>query len=232
MRGKRGLQHVEFIVSFVVFVSFLALAFYFFSPVRGDRIVDSTLFYTFDEITDNATVRLATYSLNMDKNLQENVVGIPFPEEAGLGVRAENQDGIVRGSGFDESNVYINRGGDSFFFLFFSEEYPDSGVRGNILSSDNYTVSSSEERYVYSENKILYLKGIYDSDSGYEKLKKEFNLPVRSSFGFVVEFDDGTKISAEKNIPEGLEVFSEDKRIEILKKNGKIEFANLRVIIW
>jgi len=81
------------------------------------------------------------------------------------------------------------------------------------------------------------LKNIYESGTAeYEKLGEYFNLPKRISFGFGIIFDDGDKIETLKDIPAGIDVFSEKKRVETLRiksgKEGKVEFSEFIVKIW
>jgi hypothetical protein len=71
-----------------------------------------------------------------------------------------------------------------------------------------------------------------DYNSNYLGLKEKFNLPNRVNFGFSLIFDDNSKIEGLRNVPRNTEVYSASGRVEVLRKDGKIEFANLVVRIW
>lgn len=57
---------MEIILSFVLFITFLGLAFYFFNPLGEGRLVDSTLSYAFREIENEVSTLLETYSVDVD----------------------------------------------------------------------------------------------------------------------------------------------------------------------
>ena len=230
MNGKKGMQHVEFIISFVIFVGFLVLAFYFFSPVRGDRIVESTLFYTSDEIAENVSVNINLFSITV-KDVEEDLIAIPFPEQSGLNARVEDVNGNIIDSGFDNTNVHVDITGVDFLIVGFSEDFEPGSLNGGMVLTEGYTISSSEIREVYSEKRLRALQSFYEGEGGYEESKEEFNLPARGNFGFVLEIGED-KISAERNIPEGLEVFSQNDRVEVLRENGEVDFGEFRVLIW
>lgn len=239
MRSKRGLEHVEFILSFILFVGFLAFALYFFSPLRGDRIVDSTLFYTTDEIVDNVSVEVETLSVIINENVTAGIVGIPVDGRENSKASAEDSQGTLLTNYFDSLGeiVFVQRLGERFVAIKFSSDFSEGqSFEGEELEESNYSVSSSDSQIVLSEKRISALAEKYNSgDEGYQELKKNFNLPSRASFGFSLIFTNGEKIEADRTVPEGLEVFSERKRYEVLRatdKIDKIEFADLEVRVW
>jgi hypothetical protein len=65
----------------------------------------------------------------------------------------------------------------------------------------------------------------------YFALKEHFNIQ-KANFGFALTFSPNDKIIAEREIPSGLEIYSETKREEILRQNGQIAFADFRVWVW
>ena len=67
---KRGLSHIEVILSFFIFVSFVLFAIYFFSPSKTSRIVDSSLSYTLDEVKKNISVELESFSVILNSSTQ------------------------------------------------------------------------------------------------------------------------------------------------------------------
>ncbi len=231
MRDKKGLQHVEFIISFVFFIGFLTIALYFFNPIKTDRIVDPVLFYTIEEISGNIITDLESFSISLDKNLDGSNIAIPFSEYAGLNVKVIDSSGNLLQSGFIGGIVYIVKGENDFITILFSEDFVSGSLSDGVLLDDsNYSISSYDKREVLSESKIQRLKEDYEDD--YENLKEEIKLPDQANFGFSLEFSEDDKITAQRDIPVGLEVFGESKRHEILRINNNLEFADLRVVIW
>ena len=64
--GKRGGSHIEMILSFIIFMSAIGAAFYFFSPTRTERLVDVNLEYTFREISAETQVKMERYVFDVE----------------------------------------------------------------------------------------------------------------------------------------------------------------------
>lgn len=239
--GKRvnnlGLEHVEFILSFVLFVGFLAFSLYFFSPLRGDKIVDSTLYYAMSELSGNASVTVESLSVVINSDVLDLAVGIPVDGRQDKGILVHDSEGDVLLSYFNTGReiVFVQRGAERFIVINFGEEF-DQGVLfegARDLDEGEYSVSSSEINVFLSEKRLKEIAGEYNQgEEGYQRIKEDFNLPQRASFAFSLTFSEDDKIEAVREIPGGLEVFSDSKRYEILREDGRTDFADLQVMIW
>ncbi len=238
--NERGFSHIEVILSFTLFLGFLIFAFFFFSPFSGKGVLDSSLVYAFTEITKNTTIPLESYATVINDGIIVNPVRIEIDSAiSNPNVRVENKNGtkvnsyLVVDGGIEK--VHFNKGNERFFTIFFSEDFstgqPISG--GLLVEGQDYSISSSEKKEVFSEKRLLELNAAYGNN--YETLKKYFNLPNRVDFGFSLEFDNGDKIIATRTVPENLEVLVEQERVEIIRNSpndGDIMFANLLVRVW
>jgi len=231
---KRGLQHVEAIISFVLFIGFLVVALLFFNPLDTTRVLDSSLNYAFDEVSDNIAVRIESYSVVVD-----SAGFIPLSPKIGsegieLGIIVQNESGELINEtsyGYDSLNerIYFSEGG--FYFVRFSEVYPQGSLdQGSAISEDDYDIASSNIERVWSEERVGELIGLYNSD--YNALREDFNLPGRVGFSFRVVFSDGEVISPDSEIPSGLEVFSKRGRGKMVREDGSTEFVDLLVNVW
>ena len=235
---KRGFSHVEAILSFLLFIGFLTFAFFFFSPFSGNRVLDSSIVYASNEVSNNVTTGLESYSIVIDENTIENVVRLDIDTSlSDVGVRVENSQGEVVDSKIividDMEQVYFDRSSDRFFVVMFNENFSVGDLAGDgslLIEGVNYTISSSEKREVLSEARISALKVNYEND--YVELKKNFNLPNRIDFSFILEFNFTDKILTEREIPESLEVISVQERVEVVREDGRITFANLITKVW
>lgn len=233
---KRGMSHVEVILAFVMFVAAVSFALFIFSPGGGDRIVDSSLEYAFREIRENASVEIETFSVVLDP------AGIGVAQEIALSIAgtegnsmARTRDGAVVSSMKSGDLVYLHRNswaGVEFIEISFSEEFQAGSVDPVEVDEDFYEIGSSRKEMVVSERKFIELSDSYDEN--YENLKGRsgFNLPERVEFGFALEFDDGTEIKAEKEVPTGLEIFLDTQRVEVIRTDGRVEFADMTVKVW
>jgi len=100
----------------------------------------------------------------------------------------------------------------------------------NSVPNENYyKVSSSYKRTILSEKKLEELKTAY---SNYQNLKTALKIPDANNFDFKVVFSSGSPIEATRNIPDGVEINAINKRMEVLRKTGEIEFADILVRMW
>ena len=226
--NKGGLSHIEVIISFVIFLGFISFAFYFFSPFESGRTLKASLAYSFDEIVENVSVSLESYSVSLN-NCGDTTISIENPSPISGNVKIIDINGDILGGIRDGNNFCIGTPQD-FVTILISEVFPDSSGTCVDITNPCSNISSSENMKILSERKIEELKENYELD--YETIKENFNLPGRIDFGFSIIFNDAQKIVAEKEIPENLEVDAKKKRIEIIRENGDIEFADLIVEVW
>ncbi len=112
----------------------------------------------------------------------------------------------------------------------------------NCASTDEccYQIASSDSKMVVSEEefKILVTKYNTNYDTNPNGLKQSFNLPNRIDFTFSLEFvkSDGTtdiiQPSGGPKPPQGVDVYRETRRVEVLRTNDNLQFGDLTVGIW
>jgi len=245
---KSGISHVEIILSFIIFVTAIGFALFFFSPSNSERLVESSLNYGFREITNNVSVEVSTYSVVVD-NSGDQITGSDLAifidganENSNMVSRVESLDGDILPSvvGFgaaplSRDTVYVSKSGwtsGDFIYVRLSEDFEDTGFTGNLpgVNEDFYEIASANTEELVSEKRIEELSVLYSFD--YIALKEHFNLPGRVNFGFSLTFAEDDLIESEREIPVGLEVFSEIERKEVLRKNGEIQFGDLAIWVW
>jgi len=222
------------IVSFLLFIGFVSVALYFFSPTNTSRLVDSTLTYSFREIENNVSVGLNIYSVKINKdNIPSIAINIPDADIKDIkkNVRVESINGNVLPSKRIGDLVHVKLSGEKFIYVKFSRDYtPYSQEPSDGVNNIDYTIGTSSADIVVSEKRFLDLNKSYYSD--YIKLKSgEFNLPNRVDFGFSLNFNN-RKIEAKKDIPAGLDVFSDIRQVPVINSSGASELANIIVEVW
>ena len=231
---KRGLSHIEFVVSFVIFIGFLVFAFIFFNPLQSQRTLKSTMDYAWIEVSEEGREDMESYSVSIAPlnplDLKINIGGVPL----GYNASVEDLNGNILATHRDSSGtVYFTRNsaGDNFFKIRYSSAFDDTGpaIPGATDLTGNYAISSSELKEIYFEKLFLELNQSYYSD--YVALKQNLNLPSRVEFGFIVTLDN-YRITAMNNIPDGIEILSKNDRVEIIRQNGQHEFAEVTVLVW
>ena len=241
--NKRGISHIEVMLSFLIFAGFVIFALYFFNPFQqSSRLVSSSLDYAIREISKNATTEIEIFSINMDVsgsggNIKKiKIEGVDRSKNVVVENRhgtivPSRRDGVSDNTDFDSSLVHDGDPTKGFAIFKFSYDFPQGTLTGGGGGQlDEYTVSSYNKMEYLSEKKIKDLNNSYYLN--YVDLKKGFNLPERVDFGFMLEFDSNDFIEAQKKVPEGVELFSDIKRVEVLRINGEVRFANLIVRVW
>jgi hypothetical protein len=237
---KKGVSHIEAIISFLLFIGFVFTALYFFAPTGNTNLIDSTLLYTLNAVSANTSVTLQTYSVKIENSNvpppNNGVVAIDFPVEiitipTNYKVRAEKYDGTPLPATKVGNTIYVKPLGESFVMLKFSEDLTD-GTQVNerpAVQSDQYQISSSSTRKILSEKRALEFNRSYNAE--YESLKNSLGIPSQASFGFSIQLPTYV-ISVPTEIPEGIEVFSTITRREILTNAGTTSYGEVNVKVW
>lgn len=229
---NRGAGNIEFILAFVLFVSFTATALYFFSPVKNVQTLESSREYVEGAIVANASVELESYSIIIDEDNHENNIEVSLPGISSTkSVRAVGYYGNLLESKRETNSdrVCFSRSQERLIALYFSEDIEGEwgGCSG---SAEGYEIASSTRANAISEKKILQLKERYSTN--YSLLKKELGVPSGIDFSFSFEFPDNENITAERAIPLRREVFSDVQTKEILRENGELVFGYISVKVW
>lgn len=230
---KRGFGHIEFIIAFLLFISAVIFALYFFKPVGNSKIVLSSLSYVNNEIRKNVSVDIITYAVKIkkDKSEVENIA-VEVDNPGDMRVRVENYSGVLipsRKETLNGRNIIKFENNANFVLIKLSEDFDNDLFNGDAtLNKENYELASVSMKNVLSEKRILEINKSYYKD--YLGTKNELNLG-NVDFGFNVIFSD-REIRAENNIPKGLEVFGNVEREEVLRSNGKLEFVDIGVKVW
>lgn len=232
--NKRGAANVEVVLAFVLFITVMGFAIYFFNPVKSSGKGETASTYALDDIIKNASVKMTEYSVVLNPN---SPIAIRISNQnAGYGAYAENYAGnklglnrTIDGSG---DIIYINPMGNNFTTIRISEDISPGYVHIPPASSGPglYKIASVSSEEILSEKRILQLKQSYYGD--YKTLKSSLGVFSNNDFSFSLVFGDGDKIEAGSEIPGALNVFVHEKSIRVLRTDGRIKFGTLIVKIW
>ncbi|MEK6909148.1 MAG: hypothetical protein AABX23_03795 [Nanoarchaeota archaeon] len=230
--SKKGLSHIEFVISFVIFIGFVVFAFVFFNPLQSQRTLKSTMDYAWIEVSEETKEIVETYAISIDSSqLVPSIVSLKIPGiSMNYNATVEDEDGVIIETYKNNGFVHFDRNGTYFFRIRYSPIIKNSPASINGQSIENkYFISSSDTEELYFESLFLELNRSYFSN--YTELKRELNLPNRLDFGFAVQFSD-SQIMSLNEIPDNVEVLSKNDRIEIIRNSGRREYADIRVLVW
>ncbi len=233
LNRKKGASHVEIVISFILFVSFVLFAIYFFKPVNSDRVVDTTLDYTYREVIKNASSSLEIHNVKLNRATPEGaqnnywVIDLDYVED--FKVVAFDPSGNRVNAEYGSGKITLETSSADFVELRLNEDLEEMGPGGGNSGTNSYELGSHISKNILTEKKLLLLNQTYFEN--YDSLKEQFNLPRRANFGF--EFSGGDlEISARKEIPENFEVFRSLKKAEVLTEDGEIILGDLIILIW
>ena len=228
---KRGAGNIEFILSFILFISFTAAALYFFNPVRELKSGEASRDYVINTIIKNTSVDLDSYSIVINtadlskKDFNVNIPGISSQKNA----KVVDYYGAILDSKRGGENVCFTRNnGENFSTIYLSDDIDENN--GACSGSTDYTLASSSSNRVISEKKVMQLREAYYAN--YSLLKKQLDVPEGFEFSFSLEFSNGENITVERSGPLRGEIFSNTKIKEVLRKRGTSQFGYLTVRVW
>ncbi len=256
---KRGMSHIEIILSFIIFIAAVTGIFYFFNPASDVGLIQSTLLSLSDSVTEQGSTELTRYVIsftkaNADQESEKNDLAIGVGEDFPGGSIPENADVLatdlksnkqlkwdistkdgkrdtINIDNTDELGTPGKQGEKLLLYIYISEGIDGSLTRqteGITASNKGYAILSSFTRNILSEKKIS------EIPEDAELIRKRFNIPATLNFEFELKLEGRTiRRTTSLLLPDASdEVFIETKRVEALREDGKIEFADLIVKTW
>jgi hypothetical protein len=229
-KRKKGMSHVEIIVSFVIFLGFLV---FIFSVLNPFKTLDRKDIY-FDVIEEGIKNYTSTKFDFLTINLNENVGGC-FYIDYSLGkviVKNESYDFVDAKS--DGGKVYI-KGSGEFYYIYSCEEFEDKSLINEKecikMEEMNYTFGLFRSYNMTSNKSLIKLKNEYETN--YRQLKRKLGVPETEDFLFRVRNMTGQEIlNVTKNIVRGAKVSTRGVPIQIVYNDGTLEYAILNIQKW
>lgn len=231
---KKGIQHVEIILAFVLFISITSIAFYYFSPFDRTENFENTLKWTYENLIKNTSVSVEKYSVVIDSSkVKGDSVGVWINKPIGnfMKIRVSNPSGEVLNSrieNYEIGEIIFDWSSESgkIIYVYLSEDFDESGLSPvSSEKEDAGMVSSLYESKIISEKRFRALLNRYNAD--YQSLKEELNIPRGKEFGFEIG-----EIKTENKIPQNNNVIINNEKVEFLHNEGNVDYENMKIIIW
>jgi len=243
-KNKRG-SHVGVVLSFLIFVTFLAFLYATLAPaikIQGDK--KAILDYLKIALTERLSENLVSIAVVIGNDTTEDCIELEeFMNGTFVSPKliARDSSGYVFPATISNDNLFINRDGKEtdFFKIVMSDEF-DEAEQGTMSdcktlvktlekSDDGYTIGSINVDEYFFETKIIELNDLYDSD--YESLKRDLNISVGNEFGFDFEYANGTVIGVE---PEETKqsIYIDENPVRYVNKKGDVLLGTFRIKVW
>lgn len=234
MINKKGVSHLEMIISFIIFAGFVLFLLLYF-PIRNPQGSSVALDDAERGILDFVNLRIVYYTivLNNTGNLPKDGCFNLSSELRNISVRNETDEILDAYS--DSKNNYIQLSG-KFYTIYssslFYEKNPGNLVSCLILEEiKGYTIGITRVYNIVSYEKISLLKNSYEHD--YSSLHDKLGIPIKNDFGFVLRDTNGKEVmKAVKQRPSRAEVFARDIPVQVAHNNGTFNYFILNVQAW
>jgi len=226
--NKKG-SHVEIIISFIIFVTFIFFLFSVVEPTIGtqkdkENIFDNLEYGIKNKISSNLTtitvvtsgggscISLANFISTFD--IGENIV-------------VKDISGRDLVSTINGDSLQIERGSASgnLLKIYYSEEFNELDT-GTSCTQATYETSLTKVRRCVFQRKISDLV-----NQDYEDLKAELNVPEGVDFGYGIILSNGTIIETQEG-ELSTNVYVRETPIEYLDSRGNLMEGYLKIKIW
>jgi len=229
-KDKRGVSHVEMIVSFSVFLLFVLFLITYLNPIKPPTI-SKVLLDIVEQGLKNYTAKILEIAVRAAPSAGCFQIECPFVDCSADHVFVKDKNG--NSIGYDilpNGNLSIK--GD-FYYLYHSDKsvsLSGSGCAGALTTSPIFSVPKLQTLYLYSELKTL--NSTYYSD--YESIKTQFRFPSASDFAINIRYEDDTPMFIMSTTkPKGIAVKARDMPVSILNGDTKeIIKGKMNIQVW
>jgi hypothetical protein len=248
MKSKKG-SHVGIVLSFVIFITFLAFLYAVIGPAissRSDK--QSFLDYAEAKLRGEFSTDLMSVSIAINKSVFAQdcfqFEGLIEPNEINttLILKNETKDILPAYISQDGLTLYVDRTNSegNFFKIFVSEEFPEieeyTGVppqpspckvfeEGANVGYDLGLIRIEREIF---ETKIIKALNNY---TDYAEFKEELSIAPEDNFGFSFTYNNGTIIGTEDE-DVFVNVFAEEFPIQYIDRNANQEVGFINIRVW
>lgn len=238
IKAKKGFGHVEVIISFVLFLSFIVFLLIFLNPIKKLSSNPAYLGLAEEKILGRISTNLTSFSLTLNSTLavgNGECIFFPFisPDyspTAKLIVKSESGD--ITGASRTDSYVYFNYTyRKRFYKMYFSNELSEKGLDTSNcrqLTEADYKIGVIQVEKVVSLPKLAGLKDSYINDYNSFKL----NLGLKSNLNLIAVNSTGDLLRLEKFKPRTEDIMAREVPIKILDENANLNPAVLNIQVW
>lgn len=229
------MSNIEMVLAFLIFIGAVLFTVYFLNNQINKGGKSESLDYIYNKISEVGSEKVETYSIKLN-NQNLNIMGIDLDRDLSFdeGVSAFTLSGSKIPISLSGNIIYLDvNSADNFLIIRISKDISSNYTLFNSLpqvNTSNYEIASRTQNNLMSEKKIEEIKGTYERD--YNKLKTDLGIGRDLNFGMNVVFSSFDFINLGKEASKQAEIFSNKKRIEIIRKDGNSVFADVQIKVW
>ncbi|PIO08622.1 hypothetical protein COU59_00945 [Candidatus Pacearchaeota archaeon CG10_big_fil_rev_8_21_14_0_10_34_12] len=233
LKEKKGGTHVGVILSFVIFITFVAFLYSVLIVPNLNQNNNGIFIESIrSKVMDNTSSELYVISIKTEQS-GENCIKISnFVNIFGVNSRI-----IVRGNSGEDvtsyiigSDLEISRNNNNTFFKIYNSEHFESvsSVGETPCETKGYeTGVVKKENYVF-EDAVKNLVSVHDKN--YTEVKQNFNVPEGVDFGIGFTYGNRTLIETEKESFGN--IYSSEFPVQYIDGNSNIKQGTIKISAW
>jgi hypothetical protein len=241
MKSKKG-SHVGMVLSFVVFVVFVIFLYDILAPaISRDESKQAALDNLKAKLDEALSLDSIIISLKINEShifnedcfeLEEGNITSLYSDK---NFAVKDDAGQLFGYLIDGKKLRIALNGtqNKFFRIYISDNFNNafSTITGSCDDvEENHTIGNIRIEKHFSENEIKNLITLYEAD--YEKIKKDFDLPLDIEFGLMFNDSRGVEIKTTKSVPGSVNIYVEEVPIQYLDTEANLKPGKLKITVW
>jgi len=247
IRNKRGISHVEVIMSFIIFFSIVAVVFIFLRPIREPSLNDVVLDIVEEGFMEDSLSAVVTIPFKIDDTIFANLSYTCFrvvhpldiddvdPDKLHLNnVFLKNSSREIIPFDLEPSSLEVAIE-DPFYSLSYSfqEIFAPEALNRNdcaLVPQDMVIFSTPRVDTVYSYNKLTEINDEYTRD--YLGLKDSWFLPRGNDFSIkILDASGNTLFDMARGVPPRRDVFARDIDTQMLR-GTETERIIINIRVW
>lgn len=255
-RNRSG-SHVGMMLSFLIFVTFIAFLYSVFRPaIKFGEDKNSILESVEMEIIKNTSTNLTVATISTSQGAKDCIrLSLFFTlMQDVMPIAEKGATVIVKNSLNEEQNSYNNvlgnadtdlridrmqREKNDFFKVYYSTKFPKLGEPTSSISCTTlynqetppkYTIGAvTTSKYIF-ETDMVNLRNRYTNE--YETLKEYLKIPEGNDFWFSFIKSDGSSISPQEKEIRTTSIFSDEIPIQYVNENADIQSGFINIKVW
>ena len=245
-KNKRGISHVEVIISFALFLAIVAVIFIFLRPIREPSLSSVVLDVVEEGLGTDVISTVTTIPFKIDASIFANNTGFPcfkiihpldIGDSAGKlhlnNVFLERTTGEAVPMDLNLSFLEVSEEHALYYLSYsFQETFPPQPLGRDcpLVPEDKILFSTPRAENFYSYNNLSALNSEYASN--YVGLKNRWFLPGRNDFAMKVT-DAGGHVLFEMNrpVPPRRDVFAREIEGQMLRGTD-VERVTINIRVW
>ena len=231
MINKKG-SHVGMILSFLVFITFLAFLYSVIEPAtRSQEDKLDLVEYLKTELVAEFTADMSTVIFGVSSG-----GCFEFETPSGLvgkGVVAKDENDLVHESYIMGTDTRVEYGTGSVLKLYYSDEFsipsPPKTACSTLTSYDIDLFRTTEEIF---ESRILNLSTYFEDKSNYESFKEEKGIGFGDEFGFAFSNESREVVTSTEDRNASTDIFVQEVPIQYMDSEANIKSGFLNIKVW